>query len=102
MQLGKMYCLNDAAKAKEKERAKKWSWNDLGYTILFHQNRNGHNNYISAKYPLDLIIVPIEIYTTTNDGAPLNGKSSRRINALMEDGCVGTIYLDEEDWEMVG
>ena len=52
-------------------------------------------------YPIDTLVVPLEVHRTTFTGKPLAGDNSRRIIVLLSTGDMGTMYVDINDWEEV-
>jgi hypothetical protein len=93
MEVGKLYSLT----AREKEKLKKqerYYVTRVGINLYTGNLRTHHE-----VFPVDTLIVPLEIYSVSVNGTPLKGENSRRLKVLLSTGDVGTMYLSTDEWE---
>jgi hypothetical protein len=93
MEIGKLYRLN----SKQKEKLLKLQELYVRYATTVGINVCTNNQH--EIFPIDTLIVPLEIYSVTENGTPLSGKNSKRLKVLLSTGDVGIIYLSTDEWE---
>jgi hypothetical protein len=93
MNIGGLYRLTDKQQKVYEKQQERFKSTTLGIPV-----------YVGKKLrimSLDTLIVPLEMYRTSEDGGSLRGENSRRVKILLSTGEIATMFLSTEDWELV-
>ena len=100
MIVGKLYRLTERAKASMLKIQARYKYGRVGLD-LYSEGIATIGKVTRTTFPIETLVVPLELHRTTITGKPLSGDSSRRIIVLLSTGDMGTMYVDINDWEEV-
>lgn len=101
MKIGSLYRLTDSVKESLNKRSNRFSSKINTLCIRFDDQNDLHTMPEIGYYPVDTLIVPLEVHNTTFDGRGLRGDDSRRLKVLLTDGRIGELFVSLNDWEEV-